>query len=125
MGYRSDVSLVLYTRKYEEVSPATLHFWFDENYPHQVAEGEWFATITKGEDYVLIEYDSVKWYPDFSHVQAVRDALAKFTDTFDADDRDDVAWEMIEIGEELEDIKREASGYSDWRLDVSRTIHFN
>ena len=125
MGYRSDVSVVFYTCHRETVAYPTLKFWFDENYPHREAKDEWCADITYGDDYVLVTYEDVKWYQDFGHVRKVNECLDKFIATFDEEEQGFVAWECIEVGEELDDIKRSASPFADWRLDVSRTIHFN
>lgn len=127
MGYRSDVSVVFYTRNHETVPLAALYLWFDENYPAKTADEEWQAKITKGSDYVIIEYHGVKWYSEYEHVKEVKAALDKFTDTFAAngDTEADVAWEMMEVGEDMTDITRDGSSWNDWRLDVARTIHFN
>lgn len=125
MGYRSDVSLVFYTCNKEAVAYTTLKFWFDENFPHREAKDEWGAIISTGDNYVLVEYGDVKWYPSYEHIRKVQECFDTFIATFDEDDQGFVAWECIEVGEELDDIKRDASAHADWRLDVSRTIHFN
>lgn len=125
MGYRSNVSIVLYTCKQDVVPTEILHFWFDENFPHREAKQEWEAQITKGDGYVLIEYEDVKWYDGYTHPGQVTQALETFIATFDEEEQGYVAWETMRVGEELNDIERDASMYADWRLDVSRTIHFN
>ena len=124
MGYRSDVTYVFYTRKQSVVPFPALKLWFEENYPHKVATEEWGAQIEAGTDWIMVSYESVKWYSDYSHTQNVNAAIVKFNETFEANDHDDVAWEMVEVGEDLNDTQRDHSAYCDWRLDVERKIHF-
>ncbi len=125
MGYRSDVSVVFYTRNPDKLPLAALKLWFDENYPRKKAAEEWDATIRTGDDYVLVTYDHVKWYPDYDHVQAVRSVLDSFTECFEADDGADAAYELIEVGEETNDISETRSDYCDYRLNVRREIIFD
>jgi hypothetical protein len=125
MGYRSDVKLVFYTRKPDEVSFTALKFWFDENYPIKDAEFDWGAKIESGDDWVTVSYEDVKWYEGYNHPSAVDAALNKFDHTFDANDTDTVAWEMVRVGEDPGDIEQRNSQYCDWRLGVSREIYFN
>ena len=86
MGYRSDVSIALYTRNLEDLPFASLKLWFDENYPKVEATTEWDAVIETGEDFILVTYHDVKWYADYTHVQAVRRAIETFTETFEANE---------------------------------------
>ena len=125
MGYRSNVALVFYTRKPDEVSLPALKLWFDENYPIAEAKGDWGAIIETVNDGFMVTYDDVKWYEGYDHPAAVDATLVKFTETFDADEDDKVAWEMVRIGEEPADIEQRNSQYCDWRLGVHREIHFN
>lgn len=124
MGYRSDVSIVFYTRKPDEVPFAAIKFWFDENYPRKEAVEEWGALIETGDTWVLVTYEAVKWYNDYEHVQAVRGSLDSFTECFQSNDFDRTGWELIEIGEETQDIQETRSDYCDYRLAVHRTIQF-
>lgn len=125
MGYRSDVSVAFYSRNTEHLPFASLKFWFDETYHKQDAL-EWDADIETGDDFILITYTSVKWYPNYRHVKAVRTAIDKFDEAFDCVELDGVgSWEVVEVGEELDDCKEERSGYSDYRLGVRRDIVFS
>lgn len=126
MGYRSDVSVVFYSRNMEDLPFSSLKLWFDETYPHREATTEWAAVIETGGDYVLVTYQYVKWYSDYKHVQAVRRALDLFDSTFDADDSEGLgSFELVEIGEETDDIKETRSSYNDYRLGVRRDITFD
>lgn len=120
MGYRSDVSVVFYTSNEERMPFAAIKLWFDENYPKFD-----FGCVETGSDCVLVTYESVKWYTGYDEVTAVEAAIALFVDTFDANNDTSAHYEMIRVGEELPDIERDASDWCQWRLDVSRTIHFN
>lgn len=120
MGYRSDVKLVFYTSNDSTIPFSAVKFWFDENFPKHD-----FGEVETGQNYVLVSYEDVKWYDNYPEVRAVNDAIATFVDTFNANEDSNAHYEMIRIGEELNDIERDASAYCHWLLDVSRTIHFN
>jgi hypothetical protein len=135
MGYRSDVRIVFYLTKGTIDHPPTednplvpfvaLKLWFDENYPVREAEHNWRAEIEYGEDYILLKYDDVKWFPSGDHVQVVEGVFEKFTDTFHSNGRDHRAqYEIVRIGENDEDIERDCSDFADQRLYVVRDIVF-
>jgi len=135
MGYRSDVKIVFYLTKGTIDSPPTednplvpfaaLKLWFDENYPHYVATSEWCAQIEHGEDYILLTYHDVKWYPSYDHVQAIEAVFEKFSETFRSDERDHRAqYEFVRVGEDSNDIETDRSSYADHRLDVEHNIIF-
>ena len=135
MGYRSDVKVVFYLTKGTIDTPPTednplvpfaaLKLWFEENYPVMVAKDEWGAEIDYGDDYILLKYTDVKWYPSYIHPQDVETLFEKFSDVFRSDERDHRAqYEIVRIGENDDDIERECSGYADHRLYVVRDIIF-
>lgn len=120
MGYRSDIKLVFYTSNDSPTPFTAVKVWFDENFPKHD-----FCDVEVGQNYVLISYEDVKWYDGYPEVQAVNAAIEKFCETFDANEDTGVHYEMIRVGEELQDIERGASDWCHYLLDVSRTIHFN
>ena len=139
MGYRSDVKIVFYlthgcSDSAEEFNAkrgtTTLPFpalklWFDENYPHYVATSEWCAQIEHGDNYILLTYHDVKWYPSYDHVQAIESVFEKFSETFRSNERDHRAqYELVRIGENDDDIERECSDFADQRFYVERHIIF-
>jgi len=139
MGYRSDVKIVFYltngcSDSAEEFNAkrgtttlpfAALKLWFDENYPHYVATTEWCAQIEHGDNYILLTYHDVKWYPSYDHVQAIESVFEKFTETFRSHERDHRAqYEIVRIGENDDDIERDCSDFADHRLNVERSILF-
>ena len=125
MGYRSEVNLVFYTRHQEAVPFAALKLWFDENYPHREAREEWEARIETGGDWIMVIYEDVKWYQGYTHVEAVDRAMRSFIDTFEANDKDNVAYEFVRVGEEIDDIEEVRTAYCDWRLGVRREVYFD
>lgn len=138
MGYYSDVNIAFYVRRPYRVSttpaprPAEEHMpvlklWFDENYPHQEAVEHWRATIDQNEDYILVKYTGVKWYAGYEHVEAVNAAFAKFHDNFDLNTSEEtyLAYEMVRVGEETQDIEPEGSTWHDFRFHVLRDIVFD
>jgi hypothetical protein len=140
MGYRSDVQIAFYltqgcsdTATYatsnDNPKPtlpfAALKFWFDETYPVHEAKDEWGAEITYGDDYILVGYRDVKWYPDYEHPKAVESAFEKCSAAFRSDERDHRAqYEMVRVGEESGDIETERSSYADCRIYVEHNIIF-
>ena len=130
MGYYSDVHIAFYVRTKAPAPDPThmpvLKLWFDENYPHQTAIEHWRATIDRGEDYILVKYTGVKWYEDFEHVEAVNAALEKFKDNFDFNNSEEtcLAYEMMRVGEEINDIESEGSMWHDYRFHVLRDVVF-
>jgi hypothetical protein len=129
MGYRSDVVVAFYKRKgmqSNDVSTPVLKLWFDENYPIEEAKTEWFAKVEVGTDVVLVRYQDVKWYDGYKHVEAVEAALERFDATFDTTSSESpAAYEMLRIGENLDDIEHTHSDWPDWRLSARREIEFD
>jgi hypothetical protein len=121
MGYRSDVTYVFYTMKPDVVPFAAIKLWFDENFAKKVKYPD---KIETGDDWIMVHWEGVKWYDDFDEVKDTRNATVLFAETFEADNTDNVAWEMVEVGEDINDIKHEGSVHATFRLDVSREIHF-
>jgi hypothetical protein len=133
MGYRSDVKIVFYLTQRcngDAIPTPTLPFsalklWFEETYPVKEAKDDWGVEIDYGEDYILLNYHDVKWYPSYEHVKEVEAAFEKFSNAFRSDERDHRAQcEMVRIGEQDDDIERGCSSYSDYRLCVERSIIF-
>jgi hypothetical protein len=126
MGYRSDVDVVFYTLDTDKLPYAVIKLWFDENYPHKEAHDAWGADIEHGEDYIRVSYRGWKWYSDYEEVQAVERAVESFCHCFDTDgEGTDAAYEMAEVGEEVNDIQTKGSAFCTYRLNVNREIVFD
>ena len=133
MGYRSDVTIAMYLTNVRSSLPteavslpfAALKLWFDETYPVEMAREEWDAEITYGDDYILVRYFDVKYYDDYVHPNDVKEVLEKFCDAFGYGPDARAHWEFMRVGEELEDVKENASPYSECRLRLKREIIFD
>lgn len=131
MGSRSDVKIVFYLAKGARDTPqpllpfAALKLWFEETYPVAEAKDDWAATVEYGSDYIMVNYTDVKWYPICEHPNNVTDTFELFSNAFRSDERDHRAqYEMVRIGENDDDVEREASSYSDYRINVERSMIF-
>ena len=133
MGYRSDVTVAMYLTSIRTNLPAetvslpfaALKLWFDETYPVKEAREDWDAEITYGDDYILVRYHDVKYYDGYVHPEEVKVALEKFCDAFGYGPDARAHWEFMRVGEELEDVKENASPYSESRLRLMREIIFD
>ena len=119
MGYRSEVKLAFYTSNESQIPFAAVKLWFDENYPKNE-----HCDVEMGNNYVLVSYEQWKWYDGYPEIQAVYDAITKFTETFNANEDSGAHYEMIRVGEEAADIDRNQSDWCQWLLNVERTIYF-
>lgn len=134
MGYRSDVTYVFYTKRGKHDYPM-LKLWFDENWPKYD-----IGDVETGDDYIMVRYEDVKWYDSYPEVIAVNKAIDQFLETFEGSEEEGggsakeqdahptiplFAYEYVRIGEEDNDIDRDGSEWHDYRLNVTRTVHFN
>jgi len=123
MGYRSDVTIAFYTQDTGKLPTAAIKLWFEENYPVEEAKEEWDASVEYCLDAVLVTYVSVKWYPNYNHPQRVKAARDLFNETFECDSNDSHAcWEMVTVGEDVNDNTHESSTYAEYRLGIRRDI---
>ena len=126
MGYRSDVTLIFYSLNLDELPFAAIKLWFDENYPKQDALDEWDAKIeTDDHRWIMVSYEQVKWYDDYDHVKAVQRAINSFAETFETFEKQNAAWERLEVGEEMNDNTHDFSEWADFKLYLERTIRMN
>jgi hypothetical protein len=128
MGYRSDITLVFYSRGAGAIPYPALKLWVDENFPIKEATTEWEAKLETDEaTYIMLTYQDVKWYSGYTHVEAVRQSLIRFSETFDEAGAEEAvaAFEMVILGEETEDIQEQRSDWSDCRLGVKREVYFD
>jgi hypothetical protein len=127
MGYRSDVVVAFYTRQSSDPLPLpVLKLWFDENYPVKEATIEWDAKIEVGNNWIMVRYHDVKWYEGYLHVDKVNDALHQFDTAFESSSEETLAaYEILRIGENLDDIQHDHSSWCDFRLNARREIEFD
>lgn len=123
MGYRSDVTIVMYPKRKADF--ALLKLYADETFPDQfeVREGG------RGDKYLLLEIGGIKWYEGYEEVDVYTRAFSEWEDMF----RDEAEpegepifhYEFMRIGEDYEDVHYEGSYGSDHALNMSREIYID
>ena len=123
MGYRSDVTIVMYPKRKEDF--ALLKLYADETFPDKFEVHE----RDEGDKYLLLEIDSVKWYEGYEEVDVYTRAFSEwdtlFRDEAEPDDEPLFHYEFLRIGEDYEDIVKDCSGYCDHILGVDRNAYVN
>jgi len=135
MGYRSDVDIAFYVPIGSDTAYPLLKLWFDANYPHIEAKGEWDASIDYDEENqaILVGYHDVKWYDGYDHIKAVEktfDDIDELASKYIAKDDTDavpfeIAWEFVRIGEDDNDVETRASDNADYVIAVNRSTEIS
>jgi len=136
MGYRSDVTIVMYPRLEDDYP--MLKLFVEENLPDKFEEHEVersFASVvfSKGEStvfrYLLLEFDSVKWYEGYEGVDVYTRLFSewgsKFRNVTDPEGEPLFHYEFMRIGEDYEDIVYDCSYGSDHLLNMSREVYID
>ena len=127
MGYRSDVTIIMYPSADHRDKFAALKLFVDENLPDE------FEVIGEGDRRYLHCYiDGVKWYDSYEEVSAYTKAFNEWDDMFAAPDdptRSEHApifhYEFMRVGEEYEDVVYDCSYGSDHALNMSREVYID
>ena len=135
MGYRSDVTIVMYPRREDDYP--MLKLFVEENLPDKFEEHEEersFASVvfSKGEStvfrYLRLEFTGIKWYEGYEEVDVYTrlfsEWAAKFRDV-SGDNEPVFHYEFLRIGEDMEDIVYDCSYNSDHILEVERRSYIN
>jgi hypothetical protein len=130
MGYRSDVTMIMYPSADHRDKFAALKLYVDENLPDE------FEVIGEGDRRYLHCYiDGVKWYDSYEEVSAYTKAFNEWDDMF-ADPDDPSAkeglqadpifhYEFMRIGEDYEDVEYHQSYGADHALNMSREVYID
>jgi hypothetical protein len=130
MGYRSDVTMIMYPSADHRDKFAALKLYVDENLPDE------FEVIGEGDRRYLHCYiDGVKWYDSYEEVSAYTKAFNEWDDMF-ADPEDPSAqeglqadpifhYEFMRIGEDYEDVEYHQSCGADHALNMSREVYID
>ena len=125
MGYRSDVTIVMYPKRKEDF--ALLKLYADETFPDQFEVHEDNNRV-EGFRYLMLELDSVKWYEEDEDDVYMR-AFSEWEDTFldEADPHGEPIfhYEFMRVGEEYEDVVYDCSYGSDHVLNMSREVYID
>ena len=124
MGYRSDVTIVMYPKRKEDF--AALKLYVDENLPDQFEVHEDNNRIG-GFQYLLLELDSIKWYEGYEEVDVYTRAFSKwdtmFEDEYEPEQGSIFHYEFVRFGEDYEDIVYDRSVDSDMILGIERRAY--
>jgi len=127
MGYRSDVTIVMYPKRKEDF--AALKLYVDENLPDQFEVHEDNNHFEEGFRYLMLEFDSVKWYEGYEEVDVYTRAFSEwdtmFRDEYEPESGTLFHYEFLRIGDDMEDIVYDQSANSDPILEVERRAYIN
>ena len=130
MGYRSDVTIIMYPSENHRDKFAALKLYVDENLPDE------FEVIGEGDKrYLHCFMDGVKWYDDFEDVEIYNNLFSEWDKMF-ADPDDPIAeeglrakpifnYEFMRIGENYDDIAYDCNSGADNILSVDRNAYVN
>ena len=103
MGYRSDVTMIMYPKFGHRDKFAALKLYVDENLPDQ------FEVVGEGYDRYLHCYiDGVKWYDSYEEVSAYTKAFSEWEGMFRDEEEPEAPlfhYEFMRIGEDYEDVE--------------------
>ena len=126
MGYHSDVTIVMYPKRKEDF--AALKLYADETFPDQFEVHEDNNRI-EGFRYLMLEFDSVKWYEGYEDVDVYTRAFSEwdtmFEDEYEPESGSIFHYEFVRFGEDYEDIVYDRSVDSDMILGVDRNAYVN
>ena len=124
MGYRSDVTIVMYPKRKEDF--ALLKLYADETFPDQFEVHEDNNRI-EGFRYLMLEFDSIKWYEGYEEVDVYTRAFSEwdtmFRDEYEPESGTLFHYEFMRIGEDYEDIVYDCSSCADNILRVDRNAY--
>jgi hypothetical protein len=124
MGYRSDVTVVMYPKNDKDF--ALLKLYVDETFPDQFEVHEDNGREL-GFKYLVCEMDSVKWYEGYEDVDVYTRAFSEwdtmFRDEADPEGEPLFHYEFVRFGEDYEDIVKDCSNYCDHILGIERRAY--
>ena len=124
MGYRSDVTMIMYPKRKEDF--ALLKLYADETFPDQFEVHEDNNRI-EGFRYLMLEFDSVKWYEGYEDVDVYTRAFSEwdtmFEDEYEPEQGSIFHYEFVRFGEDYEDIVYDRSVDSDMILNIERRAY--
>ena len=130
MGYRSDVTMIMYPSADHRDKFAALKLYVDETLPDE------FEVIGEGDRRYLHCYiDGVKWYDSYEEVDTYSKLFSEWDELF-ADPDDPSAkeglqadtifqYEFMRIGEDYEDVEYHQSYGADHVLNMSREVYID
>jgi hypothetical protein len=135
MGYRSDVTIVMYPKRKEDFN--MLKLYADETFPDKFEVHYCEDTfLDEGFRYLMLEFDSIKWYEGYEGVDVYTRAFSEWDDKFfdDSEEQDEdnagnyepiFHYEFVRIGEDDEDIVSDRSNNSEYILNIERRAYLS
>ena len=129
MGYRSDVTIIMYPSADHRDKFAALKLYVDENLPDE------FKVVGEGDRRYLHCYiDGVKWYEEYEddvYTRAFSEWDEMFADPDDPSAKEGLQadtifqYEFMRIGEDYEDVEYHQSYGADHALNMSREVYID
>ena len=123
MGYRSDVTIIMYPSIGNADKFALLKLYVDENLPDK------FEVIGEGDRRYLHCYiEGVKWYDSYEEVNAYTKAFNEWDEMFaDPVNKFETIfhYEFMRVGEDYEDVEYHQSCGADHALNLSREVYID
>lgn len=107
MGYRSQVTVALYEEDYKKMIKAALNHEEKDAIIDLLNYAHLYKQSADGENVVLLEWNSVKWYDGYCDVDFVMDFLHKDYE---------MPFAFCRVGEEVDDIETDCNNDENWTL---------
>ena len=121
MGYRSDVTCIMYTQNPKDKGAGTvLNMWLKQNIND--ADMQYFEFH---DTEVLFIAEDWKWYESYPDIQRLEKLFMDFKAAFCGEENPydcNYAYEFIRVGESYDDIETDEAGASMGRISLSRSI---
>ena len=108
MGYRSDVALAMKEEKFKDLLLSIK----DDKTAVELLTG---CQKHEKDGWILLFYDSVKWYDDYKEVKVINDFISDL-------DEDDYSYHVM--GEEPDDYTQRGTWESPFEIHLSRSLEF-
>jgi len=114
----------MYPKRKEDF--ALLKLYADETFPDEFEVHEDNNRI-EGFRYLMLEFDSIKWYEGYEDVDVYTRAFSMwdtmFRDEYEPESGSIFHYEFVRFGEDYEDIVKDCSEYCDHILGVERRAY--
>jgi hypothetical protein len=123
MGYRSDVTALMYYKEDTPESKAIIKEFIRQRVPSNIFESECFYYDGWG---VKFEAEQWKWYEIYTDIQILEKLFADYKEAFCHGGYDSLyAFEFVRVGESYDDIETDEAGASRGRLSDDRSIRID
>ena len=130
MGYRSNVTCIMYAVKIKDeedtkAGQSIVNIWLRQRIPDmKELNGLDLRSYFEFDDNkALFKVAGWKWYPDYDEIKALENIFREFSETFCVE-KENCAYaiEFIRFGEDYTDIEIKMNGNAQYRLELYRNI---